>query len=80
MPMMEIILKNEEIVNNYRPRHKERNHNIRMLEFSGNKQVLRFIEFIYKDAGIYLDRKFNKKEEFIKKYNERKNLNKKYYH
>jgi Mor family transcriptional regulator len=38
-------------------RHKERNHNIRTLTTNGRQQVVRFLEYVYKNANIFLDRK-----------------------
>lgn len=52
------ILKEKCDINCYiRTRHKERNHNIRMLEISGRQQVISFLNFTYKNANIFLDRK-----------------------
>lgn len=42
-----------------RARHPERNTNTRQLHIGGSLQAKRFLDFIYKDATIYLDRKFN---------------------
>jgi hypothetical protein len=42
-----------------RKRHKHRNHNIYMLDFSGRKKCLQFLSWIYDDATIYLQRKMN---------------------
>jgi len=36
------------------------------LSIGGNKQVIRFLDWLYKDATIYLDRKYNKYQELIK--------------
>lgn len=44
---------------------KERSYNIpmpsncEMLAYGGNKNIIKFSNFIYKDATIYMDRKFN---------------------
>lgn len=46
----------------------ERNHNIRQLYIVGNKQVLRVLQYIYKDAELYLERKHKKFQEFINVY------------
>ena len=42
-----------------RKRHKHRNHNIFMLDFSGRKKCSQFLDWIYKDAMIFLERKKN---------------------
>ncbi len=44
-------------------RHKERNNSTRQVVISGSQQSYKFLNWIYKDATIYLDRKY-------KKYNE----------
>lgn len=55
------IFKKELVVGSYmRPRHKEKNNNIRMLEISGNRQVLKVLNWLYHDATIYLKRKYRK--------------------
>jgi hypothetical protein len=41
-----------------RKRHKHRNHNIFMLEISGRKKCVEFLNWIYKDATLFLNRKF----------------------
>ena len=52
------ILKEKCDINCYiRTRHKERNNNTRMLEISGRQQVISFLNFTYKNANIFLDRK-----------------------
>lgn len=38
-------------------RHKERNNNIRSLQIGGNKQCIKFREWLYEDATIFLKRK-----------------------
>lgn len=45
-------------------RHPENNNNIRTLQISGNKQVISFMEYIYDNANIWLDRKHRKFENF----------------
>lgn len=55
------IFKKELAVGSYiRARHKDKKHNIRMLEISGNRQVLRVLNWLYCDATIYLKRKQKK--------------------
>lgn len=52
------ILKAKCDINCYiRTRHKERNNNIRTLGISGRLQIIRFLNFTYKNANIFLDRK-----------------------
>lgn len=43
----------------------------RQLTISGNAQVLRFFDWLYKDATVYFERKFNKYQEFTKMYAEK---------
>lgn len=38
-------------------RHKERNNNIRSLQIGGNKQCIKFRDWLYEDATIFLKRK-----------------------
>lgn len=47
-------------------RFPERENNTKTLQFGGNRQVKKFLDFIYKDATIYLERKFNKYLEISK--------------
>ena len=47
-------------------RHPSHNNNNRTLQISGNKQVIRFAEWMYKSANLFLKRKFDKIE-IIKK-------------
>lgn len=54
-------------------RHPEHNNNNRTLQISGNKQVIRFAEWLYKDAHLFLKRKFDKIEE-IKIIIEKRNV------
>lgn len=41
-------------------RHPERKTNIRSLEYGGSNQMIRLREFLYKDAILYLKRKYDK--------------------
>lgn len=49
-------------------RHKISKSVNRTIEFSGNKQITCIMKWIYKDANIYLTRKKEKFDEFIKIY------------
>lgn len=42
-----------------RKRHKDRKHNIYMLEIHGRKKCATLIDWLYNDAKIFLQRKFN---------------------
>lgn len=54
------------ILNPYiRARHKERGHNIRMIEVSGRRQCKILLDWVYKDATIYLHRKYEKYQELL---------------
>ena len=60
-----IISKNCEV---YAPIHsigKDRNENIKTLHVSGKKQVIKYLEFIYNDADLKLNRKYKKYLELI---------------
>jgi predicted HTH domain antitoxin len=55
------ILKDELNINSYiRTRHKERNHNIRMHEISGGRQLRKFMKWLYDDCNFYMRRKYEK--------------------
>lgn len=47
-------------------RHKHKNTTTRQLWFGGNQQVKRILNYLYKDATIWLDRKYNKYQVFLK--------------
>lgn len=49
-------------------RHKDRNNNNFTLTVSGNRQTARLMEWIYKDATIYMQRKYDRYLE-LKKIN-----------
>lgn len=60
------ILRGIGIPNPYiRTRHKERNHNIRMIEVSGRRQCKILLDWVYKDSTIYMLRKFEKYQELL---------------
>lgn len=42
-----------------RKRYKESNSSVRQLDFGGRKQVKRFLDFIYNDSELFLQRKFD---------------------
>ena len=50
-------------------RYKTRDTNTRQLEISGSKQILKILEWMYKDSTIYISRKFDKYQSFLKDYN-----------
>jgi len=41
-------------------RHPDKKNNIRTLRISGNKQVIKFMKWLYKDVDLYLERKYLK--------------------
>jgi hypothetical protein len=51
---------NIDCVKNLQQRHKERDNNNRTLKISGKNNVLNILDWLYKDATVYLDRKYNK--------------------
>lgn len=64
------LAKSELGINGYKEtRHPERNHNIRQLSFSGNKQSLKFLDWIYEKSSISLNRKYKKYLEAKSVYN-----------
>ena len=46
-------------------RHPERCNNIRDIRVFGNLQVCRLMDWIYSDATIYMNRKYNKYVELL---------------
>lgn len=54
---------------------EKRRDNTYYLSIGGHDQVKNFYDIIYKDATIYLDRKYNKFQIFISKYTERQGTN-----
>ncbi len=50
-------------------------HNLVNLYYGGNNNVIRFMDWIYDGATIYLQRKFNKYQEFLKIYNSKEWIN-----
>lgn len=53
-----------EINSSISKRHKNRNNNNFTLKVSGNLQLLKLLNWLYQDATLYLQRKFNKFLEF----------------
>jgi hypothetical protein len=49
-------------------RNKKSNTNNRTIELSGNKQILRIMKWLYRDASIFLQRKKDKFDQFIVRY------------
>ena len=47
-------------------RHKDRNDTNRNFHVSGNKQVKKFMDWLYSDAKIYFNRKHNKYQKAVK--------------
>lgn len=47
------------ITSSLKIRHKDRNNNTRTIDIGGNLQVKRLLDFIYNNAEVYLDRKYN---------------------
>jgi hypothetical protein len=41
-------------------RNPERDNNIRTIQLAGNQQVIKFMNWIYKDANLYMNRKYEK--------------------
>lgn len=52
-----------------RQRHPGRNNNNYDLEIGGRLQVKRILEYIYSDAEVYLDRKYERYQYFLNEYN-----------
>lgn len=49
-------------------RHKDRNNNIRSLEYGGKKQLAKLYTYLYKDAHFFMQRKKDKMYEKANKY------------
>lgn len=65
-PLQDILFKelsfNKTVLNQ---RHKERDNNIRSLQICGNKQCIKFRDWLYEDATIYLERKKQVSDSYI---------------
>ena len=53
-------------------RKPENKNNIRTLQVSGNKQVIKFSEWIYRDTDLFLKRKYDKYQDIINIIKQRK--------
>lgn len=53
-------------LDNLRTRHPERNNNIRALKMSGKDNILSFLDWIYKDATVYMDRKYKNYSQLVR--------------
>ncbi len=60
MSLQKIIKRKFKIYTKLRIRHKKRKNTTRVLLMSGRKQIFRFLDWIYLDAQVYLNRKHNK--------------------
>ena len=67
--LKQIFLTKLNVTSHIRTRHPERNNNIRMLDISGNRQILTTLNWLYKNSKIHLKRKNNKYIKFIKFHN-----------
>lgn len=52
-----------------RQRYPEKNNNNYDLEIGERLQVKQILEYIYNDAEVYLDRKYERYKEFLNEYN-----------
>ncbi len=64
MSIVNILSKINININKLYDRHKNGN-NTRSIQFGGNRQVARFLNWMYKDATIYMERKFIKYNELL---------------
>lgn len=65
------LLKEDLNVNSFLVIHKHMDvNNIRDLGIGGNRQVFKFLEWLYKDSTYYLQRKYDKYQELLKLYKE----------
>lgn len=53
-------------------RHEGRDMYAKSLSICGNDQVVKILNHLYEDAAIYLDRKYEKYQEIIELYNNKK--------
>lgn len=53
-------------------RYKRDNNNY-CIDIGGNQQVLQILNYLYKDATIYLERKYKKYQELVEQYKEKQN-------
>ena len=49
---------------------EKRRENSYYYSLGGHKQIIEFYNILYKDATIYMDRKYKRFQEFLSKYNE----------
>jgi len=76
--LTEILRENLDINTYIYKRHKNRNTTTRCLHISGTNQVNKFLDWIYKDSKVFLERKFNKlisSKEFLPKNSLYRNKN-----
>jgi transposase len=66
--LSEYFIENIGITSKIKKRHKDRNNTIRQLNIHGNKQIIKFLNWLYQDSSIYLQRKFNKTVELCREY------------
>lgn len=71
-----ILLKNILDINLVICQRKHGHKNIVEFSVGGNKQVLGFMNWIYKDSILHLNRKYNKYLEFKKEYKKKQNIKK----
>lgn len=50
---------NDIIKHSYKLSKRKPNQKVSSFKFGGNIQTYKFLEYIYKDSEIYLDRKYN---------------------
>ena len=63
--ILDIFYKNNLILNcKLKTRFKERNNNTRTIDVGGNIQVKKILDYIYKNATVYLERKYKIYREF----------------
>jgi hypothetical protein len=61
----EIIAKELSINSFFSTRFPERNNSTRSLNIGGNRQVRIFLDWIYKDCNVYMNRKYNKYQSIL---------------
>ena len=66
------LLKYKAINRTYQYRKRKKDHIVTQLAFGGNYQVKQFLDFIYENANIWLDRKHERYLELCKLLNDRK--------
>lgn len=65
------LLENSIIARKYKTRKRKEEHIVTQFEFGGNNQAKKYCDYIYENATIYLDRKYNRYKDLCNLLNDR---------